>query len=93
MRLGECHDLEPFPSRHTSPIRRTWENRCRLVQLRCLVTETARGIVIAISNEAVRQGGDLRVARRRRQIIVPEQDLDDPDISSVLQKMGGEAVA
>jgi hypothetical protein len=38
-------------------------------------------------------GGDLRVARRRRQIIVPEQDLDDPDVSSVLQKMRREAVA
>lgn len=34
-----------------------------------------------------RMGGDLRVARRRRQIIVPEQDLDDPNVGSVLQKM------
>src|SRR3984893_3838272 len=38
-------------------------------------------------------GGDLRVARCRRQIIVPEQDLDDPDIGSVLEKMRREAVA
>src|SRR6266404_2975920 len=38
-------------------------------------------------------GGDLRVARRRRQIIVPEQDLDDPDVGSVLEKMRREAVA
>lgn len=38
-------------------------------------------------------GGDLRVARRRRQIIVPEQDLDDPNVGSVLQKMRCEAVA
>ena len=40
-----------------------------------------------------RMGGDLRIARRRRQIIVPEQDLDDPDVGSVLQKMHREAVA
>ena len=40
-----------------------------------------------------RMGGDLRVARCRRQIIVPEQDLDDPDIGSVLEKMRREAVA
>jgi hypothetical protein len=38
-------------------------------------------------------GGDLRVARRRRQIIVPEQNLNDPDVGSVLQKMCREAVA
>ena len=40
-----------------------------------------------------RIGGDLRVARCRRQTIVPEQDLDDPDIGSVLEKMRREAVA
>lgn len=38
-------------------------------------------------------GRDLRVARRRRQIVVAEQDLNDPDIGSVLQEMGREAVA
>ena len=40
-----------------------------------------------------RIGGDLRVARRRRQIVVPEQNLDDPDVGSVLEKMRREAVA
>ena len=42
---------------------------------------------------ADRMGRDLRVARRRRQIVVAEQDLDDPDVGSVLQKMRREAVA
>ena len=34
---------------------------------------------------ADRMGRDLRVARRRRQIVVAEQNLDDPDVGSVLQ--------
>jgi hypothetical protein len=42
---------------------------------------------------ADRMGRDLRVARRRRQIIVAEQNLNDPDVGSVLQEMGREAVA
>ena len=40
-----------------------------------------------------RMGGDLGVARRRRKIVVAEQDLDDPDVGSVLQKMRRETVA
>src|SRR6202795_3055112 len=40
-----------------------------------------------------RMGSDLRVARRRRKVIVSEQNLDDPDVGSVLQKMCREAVA
>ena len=40
-----------------------------------------------------RMGGDLRIARRRRKIVVAEQDLDDPDVGSVLQKMRRETVA
>src|ERR1019366_2572820 len=40
-----------------------------------------------------RMGGNLGVARRRRQIVMPEQDLDDTDIGSVLQKVRREAVA
>ena len=40
-----------------------------------------------------RVGCDLRVARGRRQIVVPEQDLNDPDVGPVLQKMRREAVA
>ena len=31
-----------------------------------------------------RMGSNVGVARRRRQIVMPEQDLDDPDIGSVL---------
>src|ERR1700693_718148 len=42
---------------------------------------------------ADRMGRDLRVARRRRQIVVAEQNLDDPDVGSVLQQMRREAVA
>jgi hypothetical protein len=42
---------------------------------------------------ADRTGRDLGVARCRRQIIVTEQNLDDPDVGSVLQEMGREAVA
>jgi hypothetical protein len=34
---------------------------------------------------ADRMGRDLRVARRRRQIVVAKQNLDDPNVSSVLQ--------
>ena len=40
-----------------------------------------------------RMSGDLRVARRRRQVVVAEQNLNDPDVGSVLQKMRREAVA
>ena len=36
---------------------------------------------------------DLRVARRRRQVGMSEQDLDDADVGTALQKMRGEAVA
>jgi hypothetical protein len=42
---------------------------------------------------ADRMGRDLRVARRRRQIVVAEQNLDDPDVGSVLQQMRREAMA
>ena len=40
-----------------------------------------------------RMGGNLGVARRGRQIVMPKQDLDDPDIGSVLEKVRREAVA
>ena len=36
---------------------------------------------------------DARVARRRRQILVSEQDLDDANVDAALQEMGREAVA
>lgn len=39
-----------------------------------------------------RMGRDLRVARRRRQIVVAEQNLNDPDVGSVLKKMRRETV-
>ena len=35
-------------------------------------------------------GGDLRIARRRRQIRVAEQDLDNADVGPALKQMGGE---
>jgi hypothetical protein len=38
-----------------------------------------------------RRGRHMGVARRRRQIAVAQQDLDDPGVGSALQKMGGEA--
>src|SRR5205085_4283889 len=38
------------------------------------------------------RGRNLRVARRARQVVMAEQDLDDPDVGAVLQKMSGEAV-
>ena len=38
-------------------------------------------------------GGDLRIARRRRQIVMSEQNLNDPDVGSTFQEMGREAVA
>lgn len=37
-------------------------------------------------------GGDLRIESRRLQLAMSEQDLDDTDIGTVLQKMGGKAV-
>ena len=40
-----------------------------------------------------RARGHMRVARGRRQVVVPQQDLDDPDIRAALEQMGREAVA
>ena len=40
-------------------------------------------------DEACRDAG---IARRRRQILVAEQNLDDADIRPALQKMGGETM-
>jgi hypothetical protein len=37
-------------------------------------------------------GRDLRIAGRRLQMGMPEQDLDNPDVRAVLQKMRGKAV-
>ena len=37
--------------------------------------------------------GDARIARRRRQVLVAEQNLDDSDVDAALQKVGGEAVS
>ena len=36
--------------------------------------------------------GHLRVARRGRQVVVAEQDLDDADVGSAFQKMSGKAM-
>src|SRR3954451_17914627 len=36
--------------------------------------------------------GDLRITGRRRQLDVPEQDLDNPDVGPALQKMCGKTV-
>src|SRR3954466_6768804 len=36
--------------------------------------------------------GDLRITGRRRQLDVPEQDLDNPDVGPALQKMSGKTV-
>src|SRR5499433_4237707 len=41
---------------------------------------------------ADRADGDAGVERGRVELIVPEQDLDDPDIGLLLQQMGGKAV-
>ena len=35
--------------------------------------------------------GDLAIARGRVELLVPEQDLDHPDVDLLLQEMGGEA--
>src|SRR5215831_8993316 len=41
---------------------------------------------------AERADGDAGVERRRVELLVPEQNLDDPDIGFLLQEMGGKAV-
>src|ERR1700756_400004 len=41
---------------------------------------------------ADRADGDAGVERGRVELLVPEQDLDDPDIGLLLQQMGGEAM-
>src|SRR5262249_1529752 len=41
---------------------------------------------------ADRADGDAGVERGRVELLVPEQDLDNPDIGLLLQQMGGEAV-
>src|SRR5881398_672112 len=41
---------------------------------------------------ADRADGDAGVERGRVELLVPEQDLDDPDIGLLLQQMGGKAV-
>jgi len=40
-----------------------------------------------------RRSRHMGVARRRRQIAMAQQDLDDPDVCSALQKVGGKAMA
>ena len=40
-----------------------------------------------------RVGRDLRIARRRRQIVMTEQNLNDPDVGSAFQEMRREAMA
>lgn len=37
-------------------------------------------------------GGDMGVACRGFKPLVPEQDLDDPDVELLFQQVGGEAV-
>ena len=41
---------------------------------------------------AERADGDAGVERRRVELLVSEQNLDDPDIGLLLQEMGGKAV-
>src|SRR5215469_15398515 len=41
---------------------------------------------------ADRADGEAGVERGRAELLVPEQDLDDPDIGLLLQQMGGKAV-
>src|SRR5215472_14314040 len=41
---------------------------------------------------ADRADGDTGVERGRVELLVPEQDLDDPDIGLLFQQMGGKAV-
>src|SRR5438477_3826223 len=41
---------------------------------------------------ADRADGDAGIERGRLELLVPEQDLDDPNIGLLLQQMGGEAV-
>ena len=36
--------------------------------------------------------GDARIARRRRQVLVTEQNLNDADVDAALQKVSGEAM-
>ena len=38
-------------------------------------------------------GGNAGIARRRIELVVPQQSLDDSDIGAALEQMGGEAVA
>src|SRR5207253_8175441 len=42
---------------------------------------------------ADRADGDAGVKRRRVELFVSEQDLDDPDIGLLFQKMGGKAMS
>ena len=37
-------------------------------------------------------GGDMGIACSRFQLLVPEQDLDNPDIKLLFQQMGGKTV-
>ncbi len=39
-----------------------------------------------------RRRGHMRVARRRRQAVMAEQDLDDTNLDAALEQVGGEAV-
>src|ERR1700749_1025485 len=41
---------------------------------------------------ADRADGDAGIERGRVELLVPEQDLDDPDIGLLLQQMGGKAM-
>ncbi len=43
-------------------------------------------------NRVDRPGGDLGVERGRLELAVSEQNLNDPDVGAVLQKVGGKAV-
>src|SRR6516162_7779318 len=43
-------------------------------------------------HRADRTDGDAGVERRRVELLVSEQDLDDPDVGLLLQEMGGKAV-
>jgi hypothetical protein len=38
-------------------------------------------------------GGNAGIARRRIELVVPQQSLDDSDIGAALEQVGGEAMA
>src|ERR1039458_3663461 len=66
----------------------------------CHQRRASSGRLVLLADEMIeragdvtdRIGGDLRVARRRVELGVPEQHLDHANIDVLLQEMGGKAV-